>query len=417
MACDIDKYTLDDCPLDEYGIVDPFRKLIVKAVKSTLKEGKWFTFCKKASPEQVDLMSIENKAGVKMGKIIGEKFYPDTEYRTAIYKHFLRSYMCYYEVPAVKKGYGSNSNVYQSSFEKDIITSNMAVIAAWLDMTVEEVAERYMVYLDNAYLDDGENDFPYVKLVLSKDGKRSIRKPRSSLDLSKQGTRVVPMFALKEGIDYLYNKSLDSVVRVSFVKDGGEKRDIDFSFNRNIVRDIYGESNYFFRGFDACYEGDLLEDKDILRGYLKVIEIGGSKYDTPTRSVNFSRVCSFEVGVTPDLTFINIDMDSILDSFKNDLGVSFKKSQRIAKTLVEFDLMSTAELEHINSSIELESWVERKKSLFGTVFLRSLALFMLGNPMDFPNYTGSPVEYSHVSDSFGVSSESVDDEGMAVYSD
>ena len=63
--------------------------------------------------------------------------------------------------------------------------------------------------------------------------------------------------------------------------------------------------------------------------------------------------------------------------------------------------------------MELESWVESKNMVLGTVFLRALALFMLSDPQDFPDYTGSPVESS--ADSFELEKEDdavVDDIGF-----
>ena len=43
---------------------------------------------------------------------------------------------------------------------------------------------------------------------------------------------------------------------------------------------------------------------------------------------------------------------------------------------------------------DFEDWAFGQKMLLSTVFLRSLALFMLGNPQWFKGYTGSPVDYS-----------------------
>lgn len=42
--------------------------------------------------------------------------------------------------------------------------------------------------------------------------------------------------------------------------------------------------------------------------------------------------------------------------------------------------------------IGIGTWEENQKMLLGTDFERQLAIFMLGNPQWFPNYTGSPEE-------------------------
>lgn len=58
MKSDIENYTLDGYDLDEYGVKDPFRKLIIAMIRKVLSEGKWFAFCKKVDDSQVDIMSL-----------------------------------------------------------------------------------------------------------------------------------------------------------------------------------------------------------------------------------------------------------------------------------------------------------------------------------------------------------------------
>lgn len=406
---DISNYTLDDCELDEYGVQDPFRRLITGMVKKVVTENKWFTFCKKVDDRQVDIMSIENNKGIKLGRLIGSKYYSESSYRTGIYKHFLRDYLCLYEVPAVKKSFDTDS--FKNGFDKSLVTSNIAVIAAWLGIPMEEAAEKYASYLDDAYLDLEDDEVPYVKLYQKKSGEKAITKPRTRLDLSKIGTRVMPLFALKEGIDYLYEQSKDKVLRVSFLKDGGQVRDIDVTSSTSIIREIYGDGTYLFRAFDGCYDGDFLNTDTVYRGYIRAIEVGGSKYDNPLRSINIGRIVAVEYDVEPDLTFVEIDLDTVVEGFKESINSGMCNVSRVVRGLKEVDLISEDEALKMKSFIELESWVESKSVVLGTVFLRALALYMLANPQDFPDYTGVPLESSETSFDLGAG-VGLDDDGI-----
>lgn len=398
MSCDISNYKVDEWDVDEYGLQDDFRKIITAFVKKIVKSGNWFGFCKLASDDQVDIMKMENDEGKRLGELIGSKYYPDTAevaYRSAIYKAFMASYLCYYEVPARKQSFVGDKGFY-TGYNKFLATSNILVIAWWLDITVNEALNLYGDYFEALYIDDGETTIPYVRLVIGKDGKRKVRKPRMVLDIGAKGTRVIPLFALKEGMDLLYSASTKVVNRVSFIKDSGEVRDMDISFNNKIIRDIYGESDFYFKAFDGCYTGDFLSTSEIEYGYIKAIEVGGSRYDNPLRSLNFSRITKVVYQVEPNLTYVNIDIDSAVDSFKEAIRGRVKKSIRVARLLCEFRLMDSEKANAIKGDFDLESWVDSAR-LMGTVFLRSLAMFMLGNPEEFPNYTGEPV--SNYSDS------------------
>lgn len=396
MRSDIAEYTIDDCNLDEYGVLDPFRKLITKAVKSTIKTGKWFAFCKKVDDSQVDLMAIENDKGQSMGSLIGSKYYSESQYRVGVYKHFMRSYLCFYEIPATKKVY--DSNAFKSTYEKELITSNVAVIAEWLGISMADAVERYAAYMDDAYINMEDSEIPYVKLYVKKDGNRAITKPRTRLDLSKVGTRVIPAFAVKEGLDFIYENAKEKILRVSFMKDNSTIRDLDITFSPDIIRDIYGDGTYLTRGFTECYDGDFLGTNTVMRGYIRAIEVGGSKYDNPLRSVNICRITKVEFDVEPDLTFINIDMDAIVDNFEKSIDLGKADVKRVISGMKDMELITESDASKITTSMELESWVESKNMILGTVFLRGLALFMLSDPQDFPDYTGSPVESS--ADSF-----------------
>lgn len=388
---------------DSWGTKDTFRKIINILVENTVKEGKWFSFCTKIDEKQVDIMSVTNDEDVKLGVLIGESLYPNTNsYRSAIYKYFIRNYLCYYEIPTVKKAYGSE--MYKGTFEKVMITSNLKVIADFMNITVDEAAQAYYGRISDCYLDEEDDWFPYVKLVETKEGTRKIVRPRNPLDLGKRGTRVIPLFAIDTGLKCLLENAKDDYVKVTFRKDGGQDRDIIFTMDFEKLYEVYGSCDFYHKGINTCFGGDLMDKfRDSQYGYIRVIEAGGSKYDTPCRSINFARIISIEKGASPDFTFIDIDLDSAVYEFKKNIPTNQEKLQALVAKMVKSNVMSEEESKKIGINTSLDEWVDAKSIVGTTVFSRSIALFMLANPLDFPKYTGKPIEVSVGSSDDGLS--------------
>lgn len=406
MASDIQDYKVDGCFVDNFGEIDEYRGIITKIVRKLVKSGKWFTFCGGGDKRQVDIASVEGSDGRSLGSVMGNLYYSQSGYRTSVFKYFLRSYMCYYEVPIVKKSYGADGMV--SGYEKFVATSNIAVIAAWLDIPMEEAASKFEMHLEDSFFDVEYDEFPYVRLTVSKEGKHTIRKPRTPLDLSKRGTRVIPMFALNEGVSLLNRAWSQCVVRLTYIKDGGDERVLDVSTDLRLFNDIYGNSSYYFEVQEKNYDGDFLGNASVLNGFLRVAEVGGSKYDSALRALSFSRIIGIEYNVEPNLMYVNIELAGVIDYFKKYACGSLKKEKRLASDIHDFGLMTDKEYSSIPNEMSLDTWVDLKNGSLGTTFVRSLAVFMLSDPIDFPNYTGEATEYSDVANSLGLDDE--DDE-------
>ena len=388
---------------DVWGAKDIFRKVITLLVKKTVEDGKWFSFCTRVDERQVDLAAVVNDNGVKLGTLIGESLYENTNsYRSAIYKYFIRNYMCYYEVPTVKKAYGSE--MYKGTFEKAIITSNLKVVADFMGITVDEAAQAYFGRVSDCYLDEEDDWFPYLKLTETKEGTRKIVRPRNPLDLGKKGTRVIPLFAINEGLNYIVNSSKEGYISVKFRKDGGQDRDICFTFDFDKIFELYGNCDFYHKGIQTCYDGDLIGSfKTTQYGYIRVIEAGGSRYDTPCRSVNFARILSTEKGTKPDLTFIDVDLNSAVSDFKRALPTDAARTEELIKKMIASGLISEEEAIRVGKDTSLDEWADGKAIVGTTVFSRSIASFMLANPLDFPKYTGKPMEISSGSTDDGLS--------------
>lgn len=380
---------------DLFGENTVLRELSTKLVENVVSQGKWFSFCTRADKRQIDVIGLRNKEGVSLGNMIHE-FYPELEYRTAIYKYLLSEFLCYYEAPIVTKD--ANTNGWKNSFNKFLVTSNIHVVAKWLDISYEDADAQFGAKFYGMEKDT-TNFIPYLKLYETRDGVRKVTRTRKDLDVSLSGTRIIPVYALKTGVDMLYNCLLEDTYNVTFSKDSGQERVINVTFSVDKIRSIY-DDNYVKQATDSWYMGTFEENPSFERGYIRVFEVGSSIYDSALRSINYARIISFEKA-EPDLAFMYVDLDSVLEEFTRRVKGNIEISKHLKEVVEGLDMFNVGTKRTIGAtdlkitSIQnLITWAEGQMTLLSTVFLRSLALFMLGNPQWFDGYTGSPSTYS-----------------------
>lgn len=386
---------------DELGVLNGFRTICEAVVKQVVSEGKWFTVCHKVDKEQVDIMSIENDSGKKLGAFLHDVF-DVCCYRTAVYKYLVMNYLCYVEVPG--KSFKTDTGSFKQTFTKMLITANETVMAKWLGVELEDLNDKYVNRVFSISMNDGDDYVSYVKLTESKQGTRSISVPRADLDVSVRGTRIIPLFMLKEGVDELYNKMSSSFVKVSFLKDNSQKREITTTLDMSKISELYGSCLFTDDAIESSYEGDFLNNKYLSRGYIRVPEIGGCKFNEGTKSLSYARIYNIEFDAEPDLTYIDIDLSTVQAGFEEGVLSYPSKSQDIIDMLGEFGLDTSGWVDTIESkkryiskdSSSLLQWFEDNNMLYSTVFLRDVCMFMLANPQWFTNFDGKPKRYSTV---------------------
>lgn len=377
---------------DYLGDCDYFRRLANKMVKSVVSQNKWFSFGRRTDKRQVDVLRVKNDAGVSLGRMLYDSAFTEDcelDFLIAIYKYLVRNYLCYYEAPVIVKDNGTQR--YKNSFDKYLITSNLWVISKWLGISYED-AER--VYGGKLESDENESSLmPYYKLYSTPDGTRKITNPRKLLDVGISGSRIIPVFALKTGVGILYEKLCQGTFDVVFSKDSGQERVINTTFNMDKIKEVYKNNDYIVKATDCWFDGDFDTNPNLERGYIRVFEMGSSVYDSPTRSINYARIIEFKEA-DPDLSCVNVDLDSVLEKFKDSVSGNTNIEKNIDEFLdcLEMFGMSVDKDEKGNrirlSIYQLSNWAEEQYLLFSTVFLRKLALFMLGNPQWFDGYTG-----------------------------
>ena len=382
---------IDGEEFDMYGERTYFRSVCGAAVAGAVAGGRWFCFCKGADKKQEDIMAVENGSGVKLGSFAAECF-SEITYRDAIYKYLLHEFLCYYESPIVKKD--TNLNGYKNSYNKYLITSNIRVVAEWLGISVEEAERQYGSRLVGVENNDDSPFYPYLKLYETKSHERKVTKPRSMLDLSDRGIRIVPLFALKVGVDELYSLLLQGTYDVTFLKDSGQVRSINTTFNREIAVNLYNDTGFVDGGFRDVYNGDFSSNPALERGYIRVFELGSSIYNNPTRSINFARIVEFKKA-DPDMSYMYIDIESVLDTFILSINSRRWADEEIDEFVDMLDVFEvgvdrTLNKVRISSVMQIENWANAQEMLLSTVFLRQLALFMIGNPQWFDGYDGTP---------------------------
>lgn len=394
---EVDKFLGDYGKRDSLGVQNGFRKLSELYISKLVDEGKWFTVCHKIGDKQVDIMKIKGNDDYTLGQAISNTF-EEGGYRTSIYKYLMMNYLCYLEVPVVS--FKTDTGTYRNTFDKMLVTSNVEVVADWLGVTVDDLLPKYKSRLFGIDFDDGDDELPYVKLTETKEGIRKAVCPRKNIDVSLKGTRVIPLFMLKTGVTTLYNKMCEDVIKVSFLKDNGQVRDIFTTSNEGKIKEIYGEGTFYGSAINLGFNGNFMENSAISRGYIRVVEIGGSRYDTATRSINYARIIDIDYEEEPDLSFINIDLGVVLDSFQDCVQKHQSKAEEIIDMLEAFDIdggyWKAKDGETVSTKQKdiatLLIWSEERSMLLSTVFLREICLFMLSNPQWFSDFTGKPRE-------------------------
>lgn len=374
---------------DLLGEVTPFRRIATGMVRNVVSQGKWFSFGNVIDKSQVNIITITNKSGQKLGDLLPEDLFSLNGYRTRLYKYMLLDYMCYCEIPSQHR---TADGMWKASFNKMIVTSNVNVVAEWLGISVEEAEAKYGAYCRD--VDDGEVMFPYLKLT-SKNGERKVTKPRTNIDLEQHGIRIIPMFALEEGVNVLYEQLKKGSYDVTFIKDSGQVRVLNTTFDRELVDKLYsGNIEFVNTNWDLVYGGDFIGNSSLERGYIRVFELGSSVYNNPNRSINFARIIGFSAA-EPDMSFMYIDLEHVLETFNSCIYSRDWSSEEISdllENLENFEVGTTRDLNgaKINSVMQLENWASLQNVQLSTVFVRKLALCMIACPHLFNGYTGTP---------------------------
>lgn len=304
--------------------------------------------------------------------------------------YMLSSCLCYVEV-FDKGGSKGNSNLV----EKFYATRNRFIAANVAQISHSETS-KYVNYLMPILSDYKMESLRVLKLSRQKKGFK-ITQPRSAINFSR-AVRVTPLFfigAFMKGLMPLLEKN---IVKFTYVKDNGQERELITTLSKSIFEKYY-DKDYAEKAIKGC-------ELKLDRGYLRVPELGCSKYDeSGLRAVNLSRITNIEVIDSIDSSYIEVDFNSIIPTFK--AVIESVRNEEVLRLVYQTLMNANAEGKSVvEMRSEIMIYVDGRFAIGTSTFQKELHNYMLKYNMVFKNYTGKPMKYAlDTSDSFNLGFE------------
>ena len=275
-------------------------------------------------------------------------------------------------------------------------------IAALLTEADQKTSQKWVNFLTPLETDYSMKQLRMLKLTNNKNGWK-VTQPRSAVNLGKS-IRVTPLFLLSTFVEGISEVLKTQMVKFTYVKDNMQERELVSTLSSEILEKYYG----------AERTEELLKasDNKYSRGYVRLPELGASRYDySGVRALNISRITSIEVVQSFDERYLDVDFEGIIPMFKNTvehlmdinaLAVIFTDLCQLP--LPNFNGMPTKQ-DCYEMQNEITSWCDIQYSIGSTTFQRSLHSFMVDWPSIFNGYTGKKVSYSSFSSNFNLGAE------------
>ena len=315
---------------------------------------------------------------------------------TMFYDYLLSSSICYIEFTKLAT---NKSGVQYVKYEKFLATRNTDLIANWLGISKDEAYSKYAERVESNYSNLWCNSLRVAKLVYKND-EHSVSIPRNPIQV--MSIRCVPLFCLNAFMLGVSQFIKTGILKFTYYKDNGTLRELTTTLNNDIYMKFYKDTNWTRNVMNNCGYYSMLErgqkvSKELSRGYVRLPELGASKYDlSGNRTVNLGRIVKIEKLEEKDVdtSYINVDLNSATKNFIMCVDYLVKalpqeiKPMAIALTNGTFAENATVS----NIQVAIESWVLEQEAILTTQFRRALHKFMVSNPLWFPNYTGLPAE-------------------------
>lgn len=313
--------------------------------------------------------------------------------KALFFDYLLAECVCYVEVPKYTKKDGRPT----PAFDKFFATKNPRLMALWINEDINLVTRKYAHRCKTTAVELMNNELRVAKLNKGTKG-TSITIPRNSLDASK--ITVTPLFCMNALINGFYEALSNSILEFTFMKDNGTERVLASTISKEIMYDYYNDHDFVSR---ALYGVDIFSEKvggmtlgsKLGRGYIKVPELGSSRYDsTGTRSVNIARLLKIQKLEEVSREFIDVDLSSVQLAFENGLNVLTVKHPEHLVQLA--GIVGTEDLSGGETDVQLSQIIKRTVdtncTILSTTYLRELHRIMTKHPEMFPLYTGKPLD-------------------------
>lgn len=211
--------------------------------------------------------------------------------------------------------------------------------------------------------------------------KTKLTRPRTPIDIEKvKGIRVVPLELLQTLAKRICSDLKTKMMSFKYEKDNGQIREMCSTLSSTKLHNYYG--------FEKVTEILAMTGETLSKGFLRVPELGASKYDSAVRSLNITKITEIAEVNEIDTSFINVDFDLIIPSFKNTVK-KWSSNLDILKALADdLGIKYSNEVTSYMLSSTLENWVDLRRAMGSTMFLRTLHKYMLSRPILFEGYTG-----------------------------
>ena len=326
----------------------------------------------------------------------------ETKRRLLFFDYLTTISICYVEVPK----YVTKDGMPMATFDKFLCTRNPAIMGAWMGCDPAEMQAKYSAKIRSQQVDFNDNLLRVVKLNHTSKG-NSVSVPRTAYDVTKM--TCIPMYMLYAFVEGFKPLLSSNIINFSFLKDNGTIRELPTTLSEDILRDYYTDNLFIstmLQGVDinTVQQGGMTLSSKMNRGYIKVPEVGASIYDgTGCRSLNLARILKATIVPEVDRSFINVDLNSVIENFCEAVEYILKKqpeSLSACYSALTGELPDTEQ--HTALVTKLEDYARTRDVLLSTTFRRSLHMFMVNNPSWFPLYTGKPNAKITSSANYGV---------------
>lgn len=274
-----------------------------------------------------------------------------------------------------------------SRVEKFFGTRNPLIAATLCQQSQAEVA-KYAAYLSvsaDVYAAD-----MLTMLKISTGGKvLKLTVPRKPF-LINDDIKVTPVFFMNIWSSAIVKALHEGILKFSYIKDNKQIRDMYSTMNRGILQHYY-KDDALIDSFMSNIDLDKLR-----RGYIKIPEVGISRYDdSGCRALNLTRITDIERVTGIDDRFIDVDLSIPQNTFSQYID---RLSLDFVLLCKLYSLIFNMEINPSMSSLQVKKaildWCHSSIVLGSTTFLRQLHILMVSNPLFFPGYTGKPESYS-----------------------
>lgn len=214
--------------------------------------------------------------------------------------------------------------------------------------------------------------------------KTKLTRPRTPIDIQKiKGLRVVPIILLQALAERICLDLKTKMMSFKYEKDNGQYREMCSTLSSKLLNKYY----------DLEKVNSILSmtGETLLRGFLRVPELGASKYDSAVRSLNITKIVSIAEVSEIDTSYINVDFDTIVPVFKSTVKKWACNIDVLKALATDLGIKFSDDVTVIMLENSLENWVDFQKMVGSTMFLRALHKYMLSRPVLFLGYTGERV--------------------------